>query len=172
MSRASYKANGTILISNREVTYIRRAKGVVWFSFDELCVKAHSQMDYLAIASQYHTVLISGIPQLHAKNRADVVRRFTWLVDVFYDQRVKLICSAATEPELLVIDDRSAAKASKVAAAARPSGGDATSMVSAEFGRTASRLREMQSREYFSRKHASADNPSVLQRHSFSKATL
>ena len=165
MSRASYKANGTIVISNREMTYIRRAKGVVWFSFDELCVKAHSQMDYLAIASQYHTVLISGIPQLHAKNRADVVRRFTWLVDVFYDQRVKLICSAATEPEQLVVDDRAisnVSKRSKVPAAAQRAGGDASSMVSAEFGRTASRLREMQSREYFSRKHASADNPSVL----------
>ena len=161
MSKASYTANGTMLISNREVTYLRRAKGVVWFTFEELCVKPHSQIDYLAIASQYHTVLISGILQLHAKNRADVVRRLTWLVDVFYDQRVKLICSAATEPESLVVDDRVAAIAGK--AAAGKSGGDATVMVSAEFSRTASRLREMQSREYFSRKHASADNPSVLE---------
>ncbi len=164
MSRASYTANGTMMINGHEIAFRRRAKGVVWFDFDELCVKPHSQIDYLAIAGQYHTVLISGIPQLHAKNRADVVRRFTWLVDVFYDQRVKLICSAEAEPELLVIDDR---VANRSKAAANKSGGDAASMaglaVSAEFGRTASRLREMQSREYFSRKHASAANPAVLQ---------
>jgi cell division protein ZapE len=132
---------------------------VIWFEFDELCVKPRSQIDYLALASQYHTVLISNIPQLHAKNRADVVRRFTWLVDVFYDQRVKLICSAEVEPELLVVDDRvTNTKAGKGDAKE----GDSSQMVSAEFARTASRLREMQSREYFSRKHASADNPAVM----------
>jgi cell division protein ZapE len=160
MSKASYMANGVITLGNREVAYLRRAKGVIWFSFDELCVKARSQVDYLAIASQYHTVLLSGIPQLHAKNRADVVRRFTWMVDVFYDQRVKLICSAEAEPEWLVIDERIASRSA--AAIGNRHGGDAGLMVSAEFARTASRLREMQSREYFSRKHASADNPAVL----------
>ncbi len=161
MSKATSVANGTLTIGGRPVLYQRRAKGVIWFQFDELCVKPRSQIDYLEIASHYHTVLISGIPQLHAKNRADVVRRFTWLVDVFYDQRVKLICSAEAMPELLVIDDRVQNAAS--AAASAKSKDDASMMVSAEFGRTASRLREMQSREYFSRKHASADNPSVLE---------
>jgi cell division protein ZapE len=83
------------------------------------------------------------------------------LVDVFYDQRVKLICSAETTPEWLVIDDRVATNsAASLSANAK---GDATMMVSAEFARTASRLREMQSKEYFSRKHASAHNPQVLQ---------
>lgn len=164
MSRASYMVNGKMLISEREVAYVRRAKGVVWFTFDELCVKAHSHVDYLAIAGQYHTVLLSGIPQLHAKSRADVVRRFTWLVDVFYDQRVKLICSAAAEPEMLVLDDRIAnrSKAATKTESGTAGGEDASLMAAAEFGRTASRLREMQSREYFSRKHASAHNPAVL----------
>ena len=162
MSKASYSANGHITIGSREIAFQRRAKGVIWFAFEELCVKARSQVDYLEIASSYHTVLISGIPQLHAKNRADVVRRLTWLIDVFYDQRVKLICSAEAQPEWLVVDER---VASKVAASVTgKSAGDATLMVSAEFGRTASRLREMQSKEYFSRKHASADDPRVLER--------
>jgi cell division protein ZapE len=160
MSKASYMTDGVLKIGNREIAYLRRAKGVVWFHFDELCVKPRSQVDYLEIASHYHTVIISEIPQLHAKNRADVVRRFTWLVDVLYDQRVKLICSAAAMPERLVIDDR---VESRSAAASSKGGSDATVMVSAEFVRTASRLREMQSREYFARKHASADNPSVLE---------
>lgn len=161
MSKASHAVHGKMKIGSREIDYIRRAKGVVWFQFDELCVKARSQVDYLEIASAYHTVLVSGIPQLHAKNRADVVRRFTWMVDVFYDQRVKLICSAAAEPEWLVVDER---VKSTTAAAAGKSAGDASLMVSAEFARTASRLKEMQSKEYFSRKHASAEDPRVLEK--------
>jgi cell division protein ZapE len=161
MSKASYASNGSITIGGREMAFLRRAKGVIWFRFDELCVEPRSQIDYLALASLYHTVLISAIPQLHAKNRGDVVRRFTWLVDVFYDQRVKLICSAEVQPEQLVVDDRNSA--SNAAAVSTAAGGDANLMVSAEFARTASRLREMQSREYFSRKHASAENPSVLE---------
>ncbi|MFM7459589.1 MAG: cell division protein ZapE [Burkholderiales bacterium] len=160
MSKSGFAVGGSLTIGNRPMGFMRRAKGVVWFDFNELCVKPRSQMDYLEIASQYHTVLISNIPQLHAKNRADVVRRFTWLVDVFYDQRVKLICSANATPEWLVVDDRVAGANASLGAT---SATDASMMVSAEFARTASRLREMQSKEYFSRKHASADNPQVLQ---------
>ena len=162
MSKATYSANGRITIGARDIAFVRRAKGVLWCTFDELCVRARSQVDYLDIASAYHTVLISGIPQLHAKDRADVVRRLTWLVDVFYDQRVKLICSAAAQPEWLVVDERVKSKVS--ASAKGSSGGDATLMVSAEFARTASRLKEMQSKEYFSRKHASAADPRVLEK--------
>ena len=69
-------------------------------------------------------------------------------MDVFYDQRVKLVLSAAAEPEALVspAEDESGPER----------------MVVREFERTASRLREMQSKDYFSRKHASAENPGVL----------
>ena len=162
MSKATYTAHGHITVGSREIAFVRRAKGVIWFAFEDLCVKARSQVDYLDIASAYHTVLLSGIPQLHARNRADVVRRLTWLVDVFYDQRVKLICSAEAQPEWLVVDDRVAGKAA-AGARANP-GDDATLMVSAEFTRTASRLKEMQSKDYFSRKHASAADPRVLER--------
>ena len=165
MSKSGFSAGGTITIGKRAITFVRRAKGVVWFSFAELCVKPRSQVDYLEIAGQYHTVLISNIPQMHVRDRADVVRRFTWLVDVFYDQRVKLICSAETSPEQLVVDDRPAGAGGSKAALTSGATGDASLMVSVEFARTASRLREMQSKEYFSRKHASAHNPQVLQAH-------
>ncbi len=161
MSKASYASAGTITIGSREVAFLRRAKGVIWFDFAELCVKPRSQVDYLEIASRYHTVLISGISQLHARDRADVVRRFTWLVDVLYDQRVKLIISAEVGPEMLVVDER--VQNSSAASIKGAGGNDATLMVSVEFARTASRLREMQSKDYFSRKHASAENPQLLQ---------
>jgi cell division protein ZapE len=162
MSKAGVNINGVMKIGHRDLPFLRRAKGIVWFEFDSLCVEPRSQMDYLEIAGQYHTVLVSHIPQLHAKNRADVVRRFTWLVDVFYDKRVKLICSAAAAPEWLVVDDRIKSHVRSQASVASNNNGDASLMVAAEFGRTASRLREMQTRDYFSRKHASADNPQVM----------
>jgi cell division protein ZapE len=148
MSKASYAEGGTLLIGGREVRFRRRAKGVVWFDFDALCVEARSQLDFLDIARHYHTVLVSGIPLMEPQ-QADVIRRFTWLVDVFYDQHVRLIASAAAQAEDLV------AESSDVAGPAR--------MVRKEFARTASRLREMQSRDYFSRKHASAADPTLLQ---------
>jgi cell division protein ZapE len=147
MTKASYAENGTIEIGGRPIAYRRRAKGVIWFDFHELFEKPRSQVDYLEIASAYHTVLISGVKRMQP-SQIDVVRRFTWLVDVFYDQRVKLVLSAESPAEDLVVPPQN------------PTGAEA--MVHKEFARTASRLREMQSRDYFARKHASAANPSVM----------
>jgi cell division protein ZapE len=76
-------------------------------------------------------VMLSGVPKMSPKN-ADAARRFTWLVDVFYDDRVKLILSAEAEPEALF-----------------PAGENA-----AEFQRTASRLNEMQSVQYMQQERA------------------
>lgn len=149
MTKASYTQNGTIEIGGRAIAYRRRAKGVVWFDFAELCEKPRSHLDYLEIARAYHTVLISGVRCMAATD-TDVVRRFTWLVDVFYDQRVKLVVSAEAPPEGLLA-------AGEPASAAQRS-------VRAEFGRTASRLVEMQSHDYFTRAHASAQNPQQLLR--------
>jgi len=149
MTRATYSADGAIEVGGRPIAYRRRAKGVVWFDFAELFEKPRSQVDYLEIASSYHTVLISDVRRM-APTQSDVVRRFTWLVDVFYDQRVKLVLSAEAPPEALLHD------ADLDDAPAR--------MVQREFTRTVSRLQEMQSRDYFARKHASAANPGVLAR--------
>jgi cell division protein ZapE len=147
MTKAGYAENGTIEIGTRPITFRRRAKGVIWFDAPELFEKPRSQVDFLEIASAYHTVLISGVRRMPA-TQSDVIRRFTWLVDVFYDQRVKLVLSADAQPESLVAEP--------------PDEPGPARMVHREFARTASRLREMQSKDYFSRKHASAENPQVL----------
>ena len=149
MTKATYSADGAIEVGGRSIAYRRRAKGVIWFDFAELFEKPRSQVDYLEIASAYHTVLISGVRRMTAA-QTDVVRRFTWLVDVFYDQRVKLVLSAESEPEELVVASDQAPPPER--------------MVQREFARTASRLREMRSKDYFSRKHASAENPHVLEK--------
>ncbi len=110
----------------------------------------------------------------HCRGEDDTTKELNWVIEgvegfgddqmrhmnVFYDQRVKLICSANATPEWLVVDDRVVGANASLGATTAT---DASMMVSAEFARTASRLREMQSKEYFSRKHASADNPQVLQ---------
>jgi cell division protein ZapE len=149
MTKAAYASDGSIEVGGRSIAFRRRAKGVVWFDFAELCEKPRSQVDYLEIASGYHTVLVSGVKRMQP-SQTDVVRRFTWLVDVFYDQRVKLVLSADAAPEDLVLASDEATGPER--------------MVVKEFVRTASRLREMQSRDYFGRKHASADNPRVMEK--------
>ncbi|MBK7457202.1 MAG: AFG1 family ATPase [Betaproteobacteria bacterium] len=112
-------------IEHRALSALRRAGGVVWFDFRTLCGGPRSQNDYLEIASRFHTVLLSNVPQMPPR-MASEARRFTWLVDVLYDRRVKLILSAAVPPEGLYTEGP---------------------MVH-EFPRTVSRLREMQSAEF------------------------
>jgi cell division protein ZapE len=112
-------------IEHRVLHARRRAGGVVWFEFKELCGGPRSQNDYLELATQFHTILVSGVPQMTPRHASEA-RRFTWLVDVMYDRRVKLIMSAAVEPELLY----------------------AEGPLAHEFPRTVSRLSEMQSAEF------------------------
>jgi len=112
-------------IEHRALRALRRAGGVVWFDFRTLCGGPRSQNDYLEIASRFHTVLLSNVPQMSPR-MASEARRFTWLVDVLYDRRVKLILSAAVPPEGLYTEGP---------------------MVH-EFPRTVSRLHEMQSAEF------------------------
>jgi len=109
-------------IEHRSLRAVRRAGGVVWFDFRTLCGGPRSQNDYLEIASRFHTVLLSNVPQMSPR-MASEARRFTWLVDVLYDRRVRLIATAAVPPQALYTEGP----------------------LVHEFPRTVSRLREMQS---------------------------
>jgi cell division protein ZapE len=112
-------------IENREIRARRRADGVIWFDFKTLCGGPRSQNDYLEIANQFHTVILSDVPQMGAGMSSEA-RRFTWLIDILYDQRVKLVMSAAVGPNDLYL----------------------AGAMAHEFVRTASRLTEMQSAQY------------------------
>jgi cell division protein ZapE len=118
--------NPVMRIEAREIRARRRAGGVVWFDFSVLCGGPRSHNDYLEIAAQFHTLLLSGVPRMSAGQSSEA-RRFTWLVDILYDHRVKLVLSAAAPPAELYT----------------------AGALSQEFQRTASRLNEMQSREYW-----------------------
>lgn len=117
--------NPEMSIENRKIRALRRAGGVIWFDFETLCGGPRSQNDYLEIASRFHTVLVSGIPAMSAAMSSEA-RRFTWLIDIFYDQKVKVFLSAQVEPEALYTHGQ----------------------LANEFQRTVSRILEMQSKEY------------------------
>ncbi|WP_313296430.1 cell division protein ZapE [Diaphorobacter sp.] len=121
-------------IEAREIRSKRRAGGVVWFDFQELCVGPRSQNDYLEIATQFHTILLSNVKHMPV-NMASAARRFTWLIDVLYDRHVKLIMSAETAPEDLYTEGP----------------------LAHEFPRTVSRLNEMQSKEYLALERRAVD---------------
>jgi cell division protein ZapE len=119
-------------IEHRELKARRRAGGVIWFDFQTLCGGPRSQNDYLELASRFHTLLLSGVPQMPPRLAGS--RRFTLLVDVLYDRRVKLV-SAATPAEQLYTDGP----------------------LAHEFPRTVSRLNEMRSAEYLALERRTVD---------------
>lgn len=108
-------------VNGREVELPRYASGVGRASFWELCAKPLGPADYLAIAQAVRVLVLEDIPQLSASNYNEA-KRFVTLIDALYEARVRLICSAADEPERLYLEGSGAF----------------------EFERTASRLREMQ----------------------------
>ena len=121
---------GTLTILGRSVPVVRCAGGVAWFEFETLCGGLRSVADYIEIARDFHTVVLSGVPVLD-DDRRDPVRRFIHLVDELYDRNVNLVVSAAAGPEGLYRGRR----------------------LAAPFQRTRSRLVEMQSTDYLGRGH-------------------
>ena len=113
----------------------RRAPGIAWFDFSVLCGEQRSQIDYLHIARCCDTVLVSGIPVMGPAQSAEA-RRLTWLIDVFYDYRVKVMVSAEASAELLY----------------------RAGVQSGEFIRTVSRLQEMQTEEYLNLPYEKPEN--------------
>jgi cell division protein ZapE len=125
----------SIDLGGRTLVAPSTSHGVARFSFEELCERPHAAADFLAIARQFHTILIDAVPVMDFWKRNEA-RRFIWLIDALYDLHVKVIISAAAEPMGLYIAGE---------------GREAF-----EFERTASRLIEMRSTEYLERPHGLA----------------
>lgn len=126
-------SGSSLTVAGRSLHAIRRRGDVVWFDFATLCEGARSQEDYVEIAHEYRTVVLSGVPVFSTPQQDDAARRFIALLDEFYDQAVKLILSAEAQPEALYRGER----------------------LQFEFRRTASRLAEMQTEDYLARPHRS-----------------
>jgi len=119
-------------INDRELSFQLCAEDTIWFSFEELCKTSRSQNDYLELARMFNTLILTDIEVMSA-DTDDVARRFVLLIDVLYDHHVILICSAAASPVQLYQGKR----------------------LAFEFERTASRLIEMQSKQYLAQAHSS-----------------
>ncbi|HWC62076.1 MAG TPA: cell division protein ZapE [Rhizomicrobium sp.] len=124
----------TLRFLGRALVVPAAAGGVARFSFADLCMKPLAAPDYLAIAQDFHTVLIDHVPVM-GEDMPHAARRFVVLIDTLYDEGVKLICSAAAEPDRLYPDGKGVAA----------------------FRRAASRLTEMQSEDYLKRGHGVHD---------------
>lgn len=120
----------TLVVNARELTLPITAGGMVWSDFDALCRQPLGAEDYAALAAEFHTVFLEGIPQMTREDRNEA-KRFVTLIDVLYDHHVRLFAAADAQPEQLYPE------------------GDG----SFEFQRTVSRLKEMGSREYLNASH-------------------
>lgn len=112
-------------VEQRKITAIARGGNIVWFDFRTLCGGPRSQNDYLDLAERFDIVILSDVPRMGPRHASEA-RRFTWLIDVFYDHKVKLIMSAECQADELYTEGP----------------------MSGEFHRTVSRIVEMQSQEY------------------------
>jgi cell division protein ZapE len=124
-----------LALQGRSVHVPRAFMGVARFNFHDLCEEPLAAADYLRIAHEYHTLVLDHVPTMTFDNR-NAAKRFIILIDTLYDMNVKLIASAAAEPDALYKADQ---------------GYEAL-----EFNRTASRLIEMRSDAYLAQPHGAA----------------
>jgi cell division protein ZapE len=122
-------------LHGRSVHVPRAFMGVARFNFHDLCEEPLAAADYLRLAHEYHTLILDHVPTMTYDNR-NAAKRFIILIDTLYDMNVKLIASAAAEPDELYKADQ---------------GYEAL-----EFNRTASRLIEMRSDGYLAQPHGAA----------------
>jgi cell division protein ZapE len=111
-----------VRVQGRILRVPQAACGAAWFTFATLCEAPLGPADYLALAQRFQTIFIDNVPKLGSAKR-DARRRFIILIDILYDAHVRVVISAATRPEWLAPE-------------------------LSEFERTASRLQEMQGRDY------------------------
>ena len=122
--------NEDIDVNHRQIPTMRNADGVLMIEFDSLCKGPRSQSDYIELSRCYHSVLLANVEQM-GQGTDDVARRFIAMVDEFYERNVKLIISAQVALEELYTEG----------------------LLSFEFRRCLSRLKEMQSHEYLATEH-------------------
>ena len=111
----------TLTVKGRSVTLPAYRNGIARAGFHDICGQMLGPGDFLAIADAVRVLILENIPCLGRSNFNEA-KRFVTLIDALYEAKVRLICSAADEPESLYVEGEGVF----------------------EFERTASRLREMQ----------------------------
>jgi cell division protein ZapE len=132
-ARGAVQEGGRVIVHDRPIAVRKRADNIVWFDFAALCEGPRARADYTDLATRYPAVIVAGVPIFTPDNH-DPATRFIHLVDAFYDQRVKLVLSAAAPIVELYEGDR----------------------LRAQFARTESRLIEMGAAEYLELPHGAS----------------
>jgi cell division protein ZapE len=125
-----------LIVKGRRLRVPKSARGVARFSFADLCGQPLGASDYLRLAHDYHTLLLDRVPEMHYEDR-NAAKRFITLIDTLYDNGVKLVASAATDP-LSIYRAEDGVEAN-------------------EIKRTSSRLIEMGSESYLALPHGGRD---------------
>jgi len=142
LTRGHVETARDLTVKGHTVRVPRATMGAARFSFHELCEQPLAGSDYLRIAHEFHTIVLDRIPVM-GYDRRNEVKRFIILIDTLYDNSVKLVASAASEPDALF----------------RPQDDfEAQSFEAQEFKRTASRLIEMRSETYLAQPHGRRDS--------------
>ena len=116
----------TLTVHGRSLAFARFSARALRAGFDALCGQPLGAAEYLALVQAIDLLVLEGVPVLSPK-RNNEARRFILLIDTLYEARIRLILSAAAEPDALYVDGAGAF----------------------EFGRTASRLAQMRTQEWW-----------------------
>ncbi len=122
------EAHTALTVMGREVKVARASGPSARFTFAQLCDEPLGARDFLAIAERFDTLFIDHIPILD-QTRRNATKRFILLIDTLYDRHIRLVASAEAPPDRLYAGRENVTEAF-------------------EFARTASRLNEMQSRDW------------------------
>jgi len=133
LSDEDVETGGDVTVNHRKIKVVRESENVIWFEFSALCEGPRSPADYVALASEYQSVIVANVP-VFGPDADNAARRFISVIDEFYDRGVNVILSAAAAPVELYKGEK----------------------LKFEFQRTSSRLIEMQSEEYLARAHRAA----------------
>lgn len=130
----SAEENAVLTVKKRPIQTIVCADEIAWFEFNVLCGSPRATPDYIELAEEFHSILLSNVPVMD-ESLDDKARRFIYLVDELYDRNVKLIVSADAPPEFLYTGN----------------------MLEFAFHRTSSRLIEMRSENYLAKAHRTTE---------------
>ena len=116
----------TLEVDGRTLPVRCQAKGTARMSYDTLCREPRAAADFIALCAAFDALILEHVPRLPTE-RHDETKRFMLLVDTLYEHRTKLVISAEVP-----VHDLYRGKT-----------------LAFEFKRTASRLNEMQSADYW-----------------------
>lgn len=94
LSSGQFVSTDDVTIHHRKIKTIKRSDDTIWFDFMAICSVPRSQKDYLQLVEDgYQNFIISDLQVIKA-TQYDLIQAFINLIDVLYDNHIRLIISA------------------------------------------------------------------------------